>query len=543
MKLVECVPNFSEGKDQKVINAIVDGVRAVAGCTVLDVDAGASTNRTVLTFVGSPEAVVSGAFECAKKCFELIDMTKHKGEHPRMGAMDVCPFVPVCGVTMEECVQCAHAFARRASTELGIPLFLYEEASKRSYRKALKDIRAGEYEGLAKKLQNPDWAPDYGTPQFLPKYGATVTGARFFLVAYNINVLGTKEQAHRIALNLRETGRGPDKPGRLPKTKAIGWWVQEYNMAQVSMNLDDYRVSAPHVAYEEAKKDAAEIGVAVVGSEIVGLVPLDCLMKAADYYAKKENLLLLEEDQKIRLVVERLGLGSCKPFEANKRVVEYIVRGDAAKTQPLASLPVRQFVTAVGARTPAPGGGSVAALIGALGAALGTMMGLLSYGRIKFADKDGVMRENIPTIHKAMTDLIPLIDADTEAYNGLYAANIMPNDTQEQKRAKAEAVAKATRKAIEIPMMTMRVSSSCWPAMMQMALHGNIGSKSDLEVGAKALELAVWGAHRNVLINMKDVPKTDTWAVETLQEAQKLADLAASEATKVVTAINARPDA
>jgi len=538
-KLVECVPNFSEGRDQKIIEAIVDSVRKTPGCTVLDVDPGASTNRTVLTFVGSPAAVVEGAVNCARMCRELIDMTKHTGAHPRMGAMDVCPFVPVSNVTMEECVACAHAFASKASQEVGIPLYLYEAASTRAYRKALKDIRAGEYEGLKEKIVKPEWAPDYGNAEFIPKYGATVTGARFFLIAYNVNVLGTKEQAHRIALNLREAGRGPDKPGRLQKTKAIGWWVDEYNMAQISMNLDDYRITAPHIAYEESKKDAREIGVAIVGSEIVGLVPLDCLLMAADYYAKAEGLLLLEEEQKIRLAVERLGLGSCKPFEPNKRIIEYIVRGDSAKTEPLVSMTVKSFVRAVGARTVAPGGGSVSAVIGALGAALGTMVGLLSYGKIKFLDKDAIMRANIPQLYEAMEKLIPLCDADTEAYNGVVAANQLPEDTPAQKEAKKIAIYKANQRAIEVPLATMRIGNSCWPALMQMAHHGNIGSKSDLEVGAKAVELGVWGGHRNVLINLQSI-QPDEWTEKVKAEAHQIMDNTATMCACVISTVNSR---
>eukprot|EP01105_Mastigella_eilhardi_P013059 TRINITY_DN2971_c0_g1_i2.p1 TRINITY_DN2971_c0_g1~~TRINITY_DN2971_c0_g1_i2.p1 ORF type:complete len:471 (-),score=166.53 TRINITY_DN2971_c0_g1_i2:55-1467(-) len=470
-------------------------------------------------------------------------MTKHTGAHPRMGAMDVCPFVPVANVSMEECVECAKQFGERAGKEIGIPVYLYEAASDRSYRKALKDIRAGEYEGLAEKIVKPEWAPDFGPAQFLPRYGATVAGARFFLIAYNVNVLGTKEQAHRIALNLRESGRGPKQPGRLPKTKGIGWWVDEYNMAQISMNLDDYRVTAVHTAYEEAKKDAAELGVAIVGSEIVGLVPLECLLMAAKYYAEKEKLMLIEEEQMIRLAVERLGLGSCKPFEPSKRIIEYIVRAQqpASVLEPLASQTVRQFVNSVGARSPAPGGGSVAALIGALGAALGTMVGLLSYGKVKFIDKEPIMRENIPTIYKAMQDLIPLIDADTNAYNTVFAAFGLPKDTPEQQAARTDAISKATKIAIEVPLTTMRTASSCWPALRAVAANGNVGSKSDLEVGAKALELAVWGGHRNVLINLQDMPD-DEWARGVKAEAQRLVDLAHTEAEAVVKIINSRKD-
>jgi glutamate formiminotransferase/formiminotetrahydrofolate cyclodeaminase len=313
-KIVECVPNFSEGRDQKVINAIADAIRNTEGCTLLDVDPGKSTNRTVYTFVGSPEAVVNGAINSAKTAKDMIDMRKHSGEHPRMGAMDVCPFVPVANVTMEECVEIAKEFGRRAGEELGLPIYLYEEASNKDYRKKLPDIRKGEYEGLPEKITKPEWIPDFGPAEFVPSWGATAAGARFFLIAYNINILGTYNQAHRIALNLREAGRGDGEPGRLKETKGLGWFVEDYNMAQISMNLNNYKVTPPHIAYEEAKKDAKELNVGVAGSEIVGLIPLEAMLMAADYYIEKENLFVLEEDQKIKLVIDRLRASCCYGF-------------------------------------------------------------------------------------------------------------------------------------------------------------------------------------------------------------------------------------
>jgi glutamate formiminotransferase/formiminotetrahydrofolate cyclodeaminase len=314
-KLVECVPNFSEGRNKEIIEAIADAIRKTPGCTLLDVDPGKSTNRTVYTFVGSPEAVVEGALNSAKVARKLIDMRTQHGEHPRMGAMDVCPFVPVANVTMAECVECAREFGRRAAEEIGIPLYLYEEASDRDYRKKLPQIREGEYEGLAEKIKKPEWKPDFGPAEFVPEWGATVTGARFFLIAYNVNILGTKEQAHRIALNIREQGRGPEEPGLFREVKAIGWFVDEYNMSQVSINLTNYKVTAPHEAFEECINQAKALNIAVAGSELVGLIPLEAMLMAADYYIKKENLFILDEQQKVRLVVERLGLNSVSMFD------------------------------------------------------------------------------------------------------------------------------------------------------------------------------------------------------------------------------------
>jgi glutamate formiminotransferase/formiminotetrahydrofolate cyclodeaminase len=321
-------------------------------------------------------------------------MRAHHGEHARMGALDVCPFVPVSGVTMDDCVALAREFGRRAAEELGIPVYLYEAAASQEHRRTLSQIRAGEYEGLAEKIARPDWRPDFGPARFVPAWGATVTGARHFLIAYNVNLLATKEQAHRIALELREQGRGPQQPGRLRAVKAVGWWVEEYGMAQVSMNLDDFKVTPPHVAFEEVVKEARALKLAVAGSEIVGLIPLQALLMAAEHYIEAEGLFIVDEKQKIRLAADRLGLGAVSPFVPSRRVIEYMVAGEA--DAPLASSSVRDFVRAVGARTSAPGGGSASALMAALGAALGTMVGWMTYGKRKFEDKDAVMRRLLP---------------------------------------------------------------------------------------------------------------------------------------------------
>ena len=352
-KLVECVPNFSEGRDRAVIDAIAEAIRATAGCTLLDVDPGASTNRTVYTFVGAPETVVEGALAGARVARSRIDMRVQQGEHPRVGAMDVCPFVPVSGVTMEDCVSLANEFARRAAAELGVPVYLYGHAARADHRRTLQQIRSGEYEGLAARIETPEWRPDYGPAAFVPEWGATCAGARDFLIAYNVNVLGTKEQAHRIALDVREQGRGPGEPGRLKAVRAIGWWVEEYGLAQVSINLEDYRTTPPHAAFEACAERARELNLAVAGSELVGLIPLEAMLLAAEHYIRKENLFILDERQKIRLVVERLGLSSVQPFVPEKRIVEYMIPRE--DDEPLASRSVRGFVELLGSRTPAPG--------------------------------------------------------------------------------------------------------------------------------------------------------------------------------------------
>jgi glutamate formiminotransferase/formiminotetrahydrofolate cyclodeaminase len=536
-KLVECVPNFSEGRDRAVIDAIAEAIRRTPGCSLLDVDPGQSTNRTVYTFVGSPEAVVEGALASARVARERIDMRRHKGEHPRLGAMDVCPFVPVAGVTMDDCVACARAFGERAAAELQVPVYLYEAAAGQAHRTSLKQIRAGEYEGLAEKIGKPEWVPDFGPAEFVAGWGATVTGARFFLVAYNVNLLGTKEQAHRIALDLREQGRGPGQPGRLKAVKAIGWWVEEYGMAQLSMNLDDYTVTPPHVAFEACVEEASRLNLAVAGSEIVGLVPLQALLMAAEHYIRQEGLFVLEEKQKVRLAVDRLRLSSVSPFVPEKRVIEYMIAEQGQ--EPLAAMSVRSFVELLGSRTPAPGGGSASALIAATGAALGAMVGWMTYGKRKFEEKDPAMRRLIPPLHQAMLDLIPMIDQDTRAFNDFVAASGLPKDTEEQQTARGRAQQAGLQKAIEVPLKTMRLADRCWESMVEMAEHGNIASKSDLEVGARALETGIWGASRNVVINLKDV-RDAAFRAAAEAEAEALAARARDKLAETLAALGRR---
>ncbi|MBS1517165.1 MAG: glutamate formimidoyltransferase [Bacteroidetes bacterium] len=518
-KIIECVPNISEGRNENIINACAEAVRKIRGVTLLDVDPGRSTNRTVFTFVGDPDSIVEAAFQFSKTAYELIDMSQHSGEHPRMGAVDVVPFVPVANVTTEECVECSKQYGKRVGEELGIPVYLYEEASSNPDRKMLRQIRSGEYEGIKNKIYKPEWKPDFGPQEFIPKSGATVTGSRFFLIAYNVNILSTKEQAHRIALNIREQGRKEDEPGRLKAVKGIGWYVDEYNMAQVSMNLDNYLITPPHIAFEECAKDARELNLAVCGSELVGLIPLEAMMMAAEYYINKENLFILDERQKIRLVIDRLGLSSISEFDPDKRIIEYMIEEKA--DEPLASLTVRSFVELVGARTSAPGGGSVSALIASLGAALGAMVGWMSYGNKKFEHLDSTMRKLIPPLHNKMNELIPLIDADTNAFNDYMIAMKMPKKTDSDKKIRKEKMQEGLKKAITVPLSVMRISDSCWEWMIKMAKHGNISSKSDLEVGAKSLETGIWGAFKNVEINLPGIDD-ESFKKEILSEAHTI---------------------
>lgn len=536
-KIVECVPNISEGRNSEIIEKCAEAVRKVKGVKLLDVDPGKSTNRTVFTFVGDPESVVEAAFQFSKTAYELIDMSVHKGEHPRMGAVDVCPFVPVSDVTIEECIECSKKYGERVGRELGVPVYLYELASTNPDRKMLKQIRSGEYEGIKNKIYKPEWKPDFGPQEFIPKSGATVTGVRNFLVAYNVNLLSTKEQAHRIALNIREQGRNDDEPGRLKSVKAIGWYVDEYDMAQVSMNLDNYLDTPPHIAFEEIKKDAKELNLAVCGSELVGLIPLEAMLMAAKYYMDKEKLFILDEKQKIRLVIERLGLNSVSKFIPEKRIIEYMLEED--NNEPLASLSVRNFVELVGARTSAPGGGSVSALIASLGAALGTMMGWMTYGNRKFEQLDSKMRKYIEPLHFTTKKLISMIDADTNAFNDYMIALKMPKSTDDEKKLRTAKMQEGLKKAVEVPLNVMREADTCWYWMIKMARYGNLNSKSDLEVGAKSLNTGIWGAHRNVLINLSSI-KDEIFKKEVMKEADKIMKRSQSNLRQVVAVINKR---
>lgn len=536
-KIVECVPNFSEGCNTEIINAIAESIRKTPGVTLLDVDPGKSTNRTVYTFVGEPSAVIEGALNSARTAHELIDMRKHKGEHPRMGAMDVCPFVPVANVTMEECVECSKEFARRAGEELGLPMYLYEYAQDKEYRKSLPQIRQGEYEGLAKKIVKPEWKPDFGPAEFVPEWGATVTGARFFLVAYNINILGTNNQAHRIALDLRTAGRGDDKPGKFQEVKAMGWYVDEYNTAQVTANLTNYKVTAPHTFYEEVKREAAEIKVGVAGSELVGLIPLEAMLMAADYYMEKENLFIIDEEQKIKLVIDRMGLNSISHFDPKKRIIEYLI--EEKRNEPLASLTLRGFIEEIAARSSAPGGGSASAAIAAIGAGLGCMVAQLTYGVRKFESVDGEMRKIIPALNSATMSLIPMVDADTNAFNDYMDALRMPKRTDEEKALRSAAMQEGLKKAIETPFRTMMLGDSAWTNMIEIAKYGNIASKSDVEVGARALEVGIWGAYKNVLINMPGI-KDEDFKTKKLAEAEEIVTRAKVKCDEVLKILNDR---
>ncbi len=542
-KLVECVPNFSEGRDKSIITKITDSIKSVPEVTLLDVDPGESTNRTVVTFVGSPEGVVEAAFQAAKTAYELIDMTTHKGEHPRIGAADVVPFVPVANITMEECVELSKQFGKRVGKELGVPIYLYEEAQPNPDRKAMRQIRSGEYEGLKDKITKSEWKPDFGPQKFVSKSGATVTGARFFLIAYNVNVLGTKNQAHRLALNVREQGRTVAKsdgskvqePGRLKALKGMGWYLDEFNLAQVSMNLDNYKITPLHIVFEEIKKDAQELNVGLAGSEIVGLVPLEAILMAADYYIEKENLFIIDEKNKVQLAIDRLGLSSIHPFKPEEKIIEYMI--DQETDGPLVKKTVREFVEAVGARTSAPGGGSVSALMGSLGVALGAMVGWLTYGRRKYEHLDGKMREVIPPLVEIQAELVKGIDRDTDAFNDYIEAIGLPKKTEEEKAKRAQAMQEGLKKATLVPFHTIELVDRAWDPIIEVARVGQYSSRSDVEVGAKAMEAAAFGAYKNVMINLDDI-EDETFKKDMTDKTYKLmkrAEAKLQELTKIIT--------
>jgi glutamate formiminotransferase/formiminotetrahydrofolate cyclodeaminase len=490
-KLVECVPNFSEGRNRETIDAIAAAIAASESCRLLDVDPGSSTNRTVYTFVGEPDAVLAGALAAAKVARDRIDMRSHKGEHPRFGAMDVCPFVPVQNIDLEECAALARRFGAMLAEELGLPCYFYGAAGDHDYRRSLAALREKEYEGLAVRLADSRWQPDCGPAEFNPRWGISAVGARNFLIAYNVNILGTANQAHRIALNLREAGRGDGVPGRLQAVKGMGWYLDEQNIAQVSVNLEDYQTTPPHVLFEAVREEAEKLSVGVAGSEIVGLIPLAPLLMAADYYIAEENLFIYQEDQKVRLAVERLGLSALAPFVPKEKIIEYRVM--EPPFEPLAAMSLRGFIEELGSRSSAPGGGSASAVLTAMGVGLGAMVGKLTHGVRKFEQVQPQMQEAIPPLHTLMQALIPMIDADTNAFTDYVAALKMSKETEEEKRLRREAMEAGLKHAIEVPLTTMRLGDKAWEAMEIVARYGNPASRSDIMVGAAALATGIWG--------------------------------------------------
>ena len=513
-QLIECVPNFSEGRDLGIIRQLTDEIERVEGVSLLHVDPGKSTNRTVVTLAGAPDRVTEAAFRAIKLAGQLIDMRRHTGEHPRMGATDVCPLIPIAGISMEETARHAVALARRVGTELGIPVYLYEDAQTNPARKNLAAIRAGEYEGFFKKIQDPAWQPDFGPAVFNPHTGATVIGARDFLVAFNLNLNTTStRRANAIAFDVREAGR-PGLPGTLKAVKAIGWYIDEYGVAQVSMNLTDLAVTPLHVAFDEVCRAAGQRGIRVTGSELVGLVPLETMLAAGRYFLRKQQRSLgVSESDLIHIAVKSLGLDELGPFLPEKRIIEYQLRATTA-TKRLIDRSVTGFVNETASESVAPGGGSVAALLGALGAGLGTMVANLSSHKRGWEARWEEFSEWAVRGQALKDELLRLVDEDTQAFNRVMAALGLPKGTSEEQAARAEALETANRGAIEVPYRVMEAAFASFPLLKAMAEHGNPASASDAGVGALCARSAVLGAWLNVRTNLaglKDPEAVEAW--------------------------------
>jgi glutamate formiminotransferase/formiminotetrahydrofolate cyclodeaminase len=528
-KLIECVPNFSEGRDMHIIKQITDQIETVDGVKLLDVDPGKATNRTVVTLVGNPQAVVEAVFLGMKKAAELIDMSKHKGEHPRMGATDVCPLIPLAGITAEETVKYANQLAARVGKELHIPVYLYEYAQPDEKRKNLSVIREGEYEGFFKKIKKAEWKPDFGPDEFSLRSGGSVIGVRDFLVAYNVNLNTTSvRRANAVAFDIRERGRVvPDAkgkqvqvPGTLKEVKAIGWYIEEYGQAQVSMNLTNINVTSVHVAFEETCKKAQERGMRVTGSELVGLIPLRSMTEAGKYFLKKQKRSVgVSERELVHIAIKSLGLDDLNAFEPEKKIIEYRMRNSSASA--LAALSISDFADKTASESPAPGGGSISAYLGSLGAALGTMVANLSASKKGWEDKFEMFSEWAEKGQSIKAELIKLVDEDTNAFNQIMAAFGLPKNTDGEKALRKEAIQKATRNAIEVPFKVMQKSLESMQLIKAMAEKGNPNSVSDAGVGALCARSAVMGAHLNVKINAGGIDDK-AWIEKLLSEADEI---------------------
>jgi glutamate formiminotransferase/formiminotetrahydrofolate cyclodeaminase len=548
-KLVLCVPNFSEGRDLSVIDAITARIEATDGVKLLDVDPGRATNRTVVTFVGSPDAVIEAAVSAAEAARNLIDMSSHIGEHPRFGAMDVCPLIPVSGVTMEETAEYARTLARRLGDEVGLTVYCYENAALSPQRRNLADVREGEYEGLAARLQDPCWAPDFGPEEFNPRSGATAVSARGFLVAYNVNLNTTStRRANAVAFDVRERGRvkrtgdlltgeivyddNGEKvwvPGTLKGVKAIGWFIEEYGIAQISMNITDIEATPVHIAFNEVCRSAEARGMRVTGSELVGLIPLSAILDAGRHFLRKQQRSTgVSDAELIKIAVKSLGLDELGEFDPNEKIIEYAIDD---RTGRLADLSVRRFVEETASESVAPGGGSVAANLGALGAALGTMVANLSSHKRGWDDRWEEFSDWANRGKACHDELLTLIDRDTDAFNEIMAAFSLPKGSDADVLARNEAIQEATRHAIEVPLRVMEVSVASMEVIEAMAEIGNPASASDAGVGALCARSAVIGAYLNVRINVPALTDEDV-AAAYLERGRELQEQAiAKEAT------------
>lgn len=558
---MECVPNFSEGVNLDTIQAICREIESVTGVSLLNVDPGKATNRTVVTFAGSPEAVVDAAFLAIKKASELIDMRLHSGEHPRMGATDVCPFIPVSGVSMEDAISCAQSLAQRVGSELNIPVFLYEEAQSNKSRSNLSVIRSGEYEGMEHKLSLPEWKPDYGPQAFNAKSGVTAIGARDFLIAYNINLnTASTRIANRIAFDVREAGRvkrdgnpysgsvvldeqgEPVRiPGKLKHVKAIGWYIQEYGVAQISMNLTQFRETPVHVAFDAVCDSALSRGVRVTGSELVGLIPLKALTDAGVYFLKKQGRSTGVSDQTlIHIAVKSLGLDELGPFDPYEKIIEYKIQKPDHKA--LIANTVEGFVNDTASDTPAPGGGSVAALAAALGAALGSMVANLSADKRGWEDRTPYFSDKAYELRSLINDFLFWIDEDTRSFNQVMDAFRLPKSTEHEQQVRANQIQVASIYATEVPLKVLNSAAKVLPLLESMIQEGNPNSLSDAGVGVACIQTALIGARMNVLINaasLNDKKRADDFK----QEANRVFMEAQAKANALLKVVDQKLDA
>jgi len=557
-KIIECVPNFSEGRDMTVIKQITDVIEAVDGVKLLDVDPGKDTNRTVVTFVGSPEAVSEAAFLCVKKASELIDMSKHHGAHPRMGATDVCPFIPVSGITMDETVAVARKVAERIGKELSIPVYCYENAAFSNERKNLATCRSGEYEGLRKKLADPTWKPDFGPSSFNERAGATAVGARDFLVAFNVNLNTTStRRANSIAYDVREKGRPKREgdsvtgkilkdssgenimiPGSLKSVKAIGWFIEEYGIAQISMNLTNISVTPVHIAFDEVCRKADARGVRVTGSELVGLIPLKSLLDAGRYFlAKQQRSLGVSDEELIKIAVRSMGLNDIHQFKPEEKIIEYVMAANEKQSRRLIAMSLYDFANETASESPAPGGGSISAYIGALGAALGSMVANLSSHKRGWDDKWEVFSVWAEKGKIIQNSLLKLVDEDTDAFNMIMQAFDLPKKSEEEKLIRTNAIQDATRNAILVPFRVMEIACSGFELIEEMVEKGNPNSITDSGVGALALRACVRGAFLNVKINASGLQDKE-FVKEIISKGEELEQKAKASEARIISYIN-----
>ncbi|MCF8219143.1 MAG: glutamate formimidoyltransferase [Bacteroidales bacterium] len=554
-QVIECVPNFSEGRDKEVIKQITDEIEKIENVKLLDVDPGADTNRTVVTFVGSPKEVKEAAFQAVKKASELIDMSKHSGAHPRFGATDVCPLVPVSNISMEETVEHARELAERIGKELNIPIYCYENAAYEEKRQNLANCRSGEYEGLKDRITQPEWKPDFGPAEFNAQTGATAVGARDFLVAFNVNLNTTSlRRANAIAFDVREKGRVKREggkitgkpvldengnkvwiPGTLKAVKAIGWFIDEYGVAQISMNLTNISVTSVHEAFDETAKKAAERGIRATGSELVGLIPKQAMLDAGKYFLRKQQRSLgVSEDELIKIAVKSMGLDDLKPFDPKDKIIEYMMDDD--NQEKLVDKNMTDFANETASESPAPGGGSISAYVGALGASLGTMVANLSSHKRGWDDRWEEFSMVAEKGQQKKDELLYLVDEDTNAFNKIMDAFRLPKKTDEEKAARKEAINEATRYASEIPYRVMKTSFESMEVMKEMAEKGMKSSISDAGVGAICATAAVRGAHLNVQINTKDF-EDKAFVEEMLEKAQKVNELAQKKEKEILALV------